>query len=107
MKLSKWSIATIIVAVVYFGTGMLLGYALFHAVDIPECDTSVRVDGVWLPDIKQLASYSGKYICINIDSVSDLNDLENVCKHESGHEIFARYCEKDYETCKEIIKKNA
>lgn len=103
----RFLIGMILLAITYFACGISMGYALWHRMDIPDCDTSVKVEGTWLPDIRQLASYRGKFICINIDEVKDLNQLEKVCMHESGHEIFARYCEKDYETCKEIIKKNA
>lgn len=68
------------------------------------CYTMANIRGLWLPDIQELKNYNGKYICINIDNTTNLEELDLTCKHEVGHEIFARYCEKDFDKCKEILK---
>ena len=69
---------------------------------INRCLTQARINGVWLSDIKQLSNYSGRYICVNIDETKTLKELNRICSHEVGHEIFARYCEKNFTKCLEV-----
>lgn len=66
-----------------------------------QCDTQAKIAGLWLPNIQALSNYSGRYICVNIDATTTLTELERVCKHEIGHEIYARYCESEenWEKC--------
>jgi hypothetical protein len=67
-----------------------------------DCSTQVKVEGLWLPDIKEIDNYAGTYICVNIDATDTLNELQKTCQHEIGHEIFSRECEKNFTKCLEV-----
>lgn len=72
---------------------------------IEDCSTQAKISGLWLPNLTGLSNYAGSWICINIKQVQDLNELERVCMHEIGHEVFARYCENNplnFQKCVEI-----
>lgn len=90
---------------IYIGLGFLTVVLYIDKKTIPDCDTTARVNGVWITDLEYLASYKGKFICINIDEVDNLKELDLVCKHEAGHEIFARYCEHNFDNCINITKR--
>jgi hypothetical protein len=66
------------------------------------CSTQAKIQGLWLPNIQYLSNYTGKYICINIDETKSLTELNRVCNHEIGHEIFARECESNLTKCLEM-----
>lgn len=69
---------------------------------IERCSTQVQIAGLWLSDLSQLKNYDGDWICINIRSVTNLKDLETVCRHEISHEIFSLYCgtsEEHFDRC--------
>jgi hypothetical protein len=70
------------------------------------------VDGLWMPlniskvdAIKTAQKWdkTGNWICINIVGMK-VNDIIETCEHEAGHEIFARYCEKNATKCLEAVK---
>jgi len=87
-----------------FSLGAILGNITKENKVINECKTQAKIDGLWLPDIKELSNYNGKYICINLNGVKDLERLNEVCNHEIGHEIFATYCENNITKCIEVTK---
>jgi hypothetical protein len=64
----------------------------------------VKVNGIWTNDIKQIANYSGTFICINIKERDTLKDMMETCQHEIGHEVFARECGKNFTICEEVSK---
>lgn len=72
-------------------------------VPIEKCSTQARIAGLWLPNLSDLTNYDGRYICINIDETKTLTELEFYCKHEIGHEIFARECETNFTKCQEVV----
>jgi hypothetical protein len=85
--------------------GGAMGY-LIKGLDknvIEQCSTQAKLAGLWLPDIQTLKNYNGKYICVNVDETKTLTELERVCEHEVGHEIFARECETNFTKCAEMI----
>lgn len=43
----------------------------------------------------------GNWICVNIKGMS-VEEAFNTCRHEVGHEIFAKYCEDNLEKCLEV-----
>ena len=69
-------------------------------------EPNLRVNGVWTTDLQRLKDYKGNYICINSD-LKDLRKVEETCRHELGHEIFARYCQKgikEFNNCVEAME---
>ena len=72
-----------------------------------------NVDGLWIPKDNLTESQAetmaksydsvGDWICVNIKGMS-IDVLQETINHEVGHEIFARYCEKNIEKCKEVVK---
>lgn len=40
----------------------------------------------------------GDWICVNIKGRS-IEETQKICEHETGHEIFARYCENNINKC--------
>ena len=69
---------------------------------IIDCKQQIRVAGLWVQNLSLVSRYVGTFICVNIDEVRDLKELKRVCEHESGHEIFARYCERNITKCEEL-----
>ena len=45
----------------------------------------------------------GDWVCVNVEGMKYKRAVE-VCQHEVGHEIFAEICEKDVETCFELVE---
>lgn len=45
----------------------------------------------------------GDWICVNVNGMSFERAYE-VCAHETGHEIFAEYCEKNIDKCLDMAK---
>ena len=86
------------------GLCILLAGLSFHLGTIMKDSTKVKVYGVWLPQLKQVENYDGRFICINIDETKTLKQLINTCEHEVGHEIFARECAANITKCLEIEK---
>jgi hypothetical protein len=77
-------------------------YTIQNTTYVSYCGTQAKIAGLWLPDIKYLSNYTGRYICVNIDETKTLTELTRVCEHEVGHEIFARECENNFTKCLEI-----
>lgn len=71
---------------------------------VESCSTQAKIAGLWLPNLTKLSEYDGKYICININSVKTLAELNRVCNHEIGHEVYARECETNITKCLEMEK---
>lgn len=92
------------IIILLFGGGVLAGWLYFgnNVKVIEDCSTQAKIKGLWLPDIKELKNYEGQYICINIEQTKTLEDLQKIINHEIGHEIFARYCEDDFDKCLEV-----
>lgn len=87
--------------IVLIGTGMfIVGWFLKPS---EEC-TQAKAGGLWLPRLSDLSNYQGRYICVNIDTTKSLTQLNKLCQHEVGHEIFARNCETNFTKCLEAEK---
>lgn len=81
------------------GCSFYLGWILKPSHD----STEVQVAGVWTHNLSSIKQYyNGSFICVNIDEVKTLTELQRVCQHEVGHEIFARECESNFTNCLEI-----
>ena len=93
----------IVACVFILGVGSSQLYVYFNPKS--ECLTQAKIRGVWLPDVKALSNYSGRFICINIDETKSLTDLAWTCQHEVGHEIFAMQCANNFTKCLEIGEK--
>ena len=86
-------------------------YNLYHpyiynnvtTIKINECFTQAKIAGLWLPNISRLSEYNGQYICININEVKTLRQLQKTCMHETSHEIFAREMENNPDRFWEVI----
>lgn len=108
MRIKK--IILTIICLCLFGIGVCASqiYNYYYPVTIEkvveECSTQAKISGLWLPDIKDLENYNGKYICINLDETTNLKELQRICEHEIGHEIFARVCEKDIDKCLDLTE---
>ena len=46
---------------------------------------------------------NGDWICVNVNGMTPQEMIET-CQHEAGHEIFAEYCEDNWEECLEVTK---
>lgn len=79
--------------------GFLAGFIFSN---IQSDATHVRVQGLWLPELKAVENYKGTFICINVDKTESIKDLVETCEHEVGHEVFARVCAKNFTKCEEL-----
>ncbi len=85
--------------------GFLLGLQTSNYMNkIKYPQTEARIYGLWTNDLESLKSYKGSFICIDINTTKTLKELEAVCEHEVGHEIFARQCETNFTKCLEVEK---
>lgn len=51
----------------------------------------------------------GDWVCVNVKGMSIDRALE-VCRHETGHEIFAEYCEQsedNFNKCAEVLNETS
>jgi hypothetical protein len=46
---------------------------------------------------------TGDWVCVDVTNMSPERARE-VCNHEVGHEIFAEYCEHNFDKCLEVVK---
>lgn len=81
-----------------------LGAVSMHYYNLITTNHGSKLYGVWLNNISALSKYDGSFICVNIDETKTLAQLETVCEHEVGHEIFARECENNFTKCLEVEK---
>jgi len=82
----------------------LIGFTTSYLIEKSKDSTQVRVYGVWTSDIEKLEGYEGTFICVNVDTTKTLDELRRTCEHEAGHEIFARFCEEDFDKCLEATR---
>lgn len=83
-------------AVVFLIAGVVIAYESGFLVkpSNPSGNDSLqyKISGVWMTNLDLLSTYKGSYICINVKTMDSPEIIENVCKHEVGHEIYNRYC---------------
>lgn len=91
----------VILFILFFMAGFLINGWIYNNSEWVCGNTKVKVGGVWIEDLKQLAKYEGRFICIRIDG-SSLKDINAYCQHEVGHETFARICEKNITKCTDL-----
>jgi hypothetical protein len=70
--------------------------------------TSPTIEGIWtahnFSSRFEASIYAsdrenrGKWICVNIER-STIQEILDTCQHEVGHELFARYCQKNMTKC--------
>jgi len=90
------------ITVFILGIFTILAYQAYN--HIGPFSLEVKVYGVWTQDLSKLQTYSGSFICINIDETKTLKQLQNTVNHEIGHEIWARYCEDNIDKCINITE---
>lgn len=86
-------------------SGIVIGWSLHEALIIPEEESIQReYDGLWTRNYTEREYfYKGDWVHVNINGMSFERALE-VCKHETGHEIFAEVCERNMTKCLEVTK---
>jgi len=78
--------------------GFLLGFMTNSVID----NDSNKITGLKYKAYSQRNS-TNSWIYIDISGMSPEEALL-VCKHEVGHEIFAEYCENDWDKCMEVTR---
>lgn len=70
------------------------------------------INGLWINgvlnesgavELAKSQDFYGDWICINTFGMS-IDEVIRTCEHEAGHEIFAEYCEDNFDKCKELTK---
>lgn len=89
-----------------FALGVVAGMAISEVIDTEDRGVGgFYIDGVSSEKVVNTArelDANGEWICVNIDDMSYKRAVE-ICKHEVGHEIFAKTCEEDMDKCLEVV----
>jgi hypothetical protein len=99
---------------VYILLLVLSSAALGYVVHEIEHSKDRVLDGLWVDnenwsEVYQTAKEydkNGDWICVNIKGMTYPKMFETI-KHEIGHEIFARSCEKNLTKCLAVIESNS
>ncbi len=76
--------------------GLITSFAWGYGIgDTPSSAGKIAQLGYWT------ANNTGDFVCVNIKGMT-IDSAISTCKHEVGHEIFARTCENDFSKCGNI-----